>query len=73
MQLKENERGLYLFFPTSPEQIVESTQELARLAGMLAIYATWDMYKVIWPALMKLQEQLRAAQTNKNPEECTYG
>jgi hypothetical protein len=70
MQLKENDHGIYLFFPTeSGTELQQSVDEMAKLAGMMAFNGTWDIYKVIWPAIVTLQEKLRAAQEESTTEE----
>jgi hypothetical protein len=61
MQLKQNDRGLYLFFPTGAADLQASAYEMATLTELTAYAGTMDIYKVIWMANNDLQNKLRAA------------
>jgi hypothetical protein len=58
MQVKTNERGVYLFFPADGENLEKSFDEAKLLADMINFFGVWDIYKCVWAARTFLQNKL---------------
>lgn len=50
MEFKQNERGIYLFFPTGGQAAQRAYRELEKLRVLTAGYATWEMHGPIGEA-----------------------
>lgn len=53
MEVKQNERGIYLFFPTNVNHVQKSVEELEKLDVLTNGYWTWTLNPVVKMALEK--------------------
>jgi hypothetical protein len=58
MQVKTNNHGVYLFFPSDGESIEKSLKEADMLAEFINFLGLWDLYKCVWAARTFLQNKL---------------
>lgn len=65
MEVKQNDRGLYLFFPTDPEHRQQSMNELEKLRALTFGEWTWSLHGPIASAHHAVCEMVKMSEKVK--------
>ena len=66
MEVKQNDRGLYLFFPTDPEHRQQSMNDLEKLRALTFGEWTWNLHGPIAAAHAAVREMVKMSRKDKS-------